>query len=95
MPAYLIGRIEVTDPEKYKTYIAATPGILEKFGGKFIVRGGEKATLEGPEETARVVLVEFPSLQSIKDFYNSPEYQEARKLREGAATAHLVALEGV
>jgi uncharacterized protein (DUF1330 family) len=95
MAAYLIGKIEVTNPEQYKKYIAATPGIIEKFGGRFIARGGETVTLEGPEETRRVVLVEFPSLEQIEAFYNSPEYREARRLREGAAIMYLMGVEGL
>ena len=94
MAAYLIGRIEVTDPEQYKKYVAVTLGILAKYGGKFIARAGETATLEGQEETRRLVLVEFPSLDKIKEFYNSAEYKEAMKLREGAANVSLVAIEG-
>ncbi len=95
MPAYLIARIEVTDPEQYKHYIAATPRVIAKFEGKFIARGGETATLEGPEETRRVVLVEFPSLDRAKEFYNSAEYKEAMKLREGAANISLIVIDGV
>ena len=95
MPAYMIARIKVTDPEQYKKYIAVTPGILANFGAKFIARGGETVTLEGPEETSRMVLVEFPSLDKITEFYNSTEYQEAIKLREGAAELSLVGVAGV
>jgi len=95
MPAYMIARIKVTDPEQYKKYIAVTPGILANFGAKFIARGGETVTLEGPEETTRVVIVEFPSLDKVREFYDSAEYQEAIKIREGAAEVSLVAVAGV
>ena len=95
MPAYMIARIKVTDPEQYKKYIAVTPGILASFGAKFIARGGEIVTLEGPEETTRVVIVEFPSLDTVREFYASPEYQEAIKIREGAAELSLVGVAGV
>ncbi len=95
MSAYIIVKMEVTDMEQYKKYIAATPAVVEQFGGKFIARGGETVTLEGPEETRRVVLIEFPSLDLIRDFFSSPEYQAARKLREGAAVASIVAVDGV
>jgi uncharacterized protein (DUF1330 family) len=95
MAAYLIVRMEVTDWEQYKKYIAATPAVVTRFGGKFIVRGGEMFTLEGPEEKRRIVLLEFPSLDRIKEFYNSAEYEEARKLREGASIASLLAVAGV
>ena len=95
MGAYIIVKMDVTDMEQYKKYIAATPAAVAQFGGKIIARGGERVTLEGPEETRRVVLIEFPSLDKIKAFWSSPEYQAARKLREGAAIASIVAVDGV
>jgi uncharacterized protein (DUF1330 family) len=95
MPAYIIGRIQVTDKAQYSEYIKATPTIIAKFGGHFIARGGESATLEGPEETSRVVIIEFPTLNDAKAFFHSEEYAEAKKLREGAAVAEFVAIDGV
>lgn len=95
MSAYIIVRMEVTDWERYKKYIAATPAVVAKFSGKFIARGGETLTLEGPEEKRRIVLIEFPSLGKIRDFYRSGEYQEAKNLRQGASVASLVAVDGV
>ena len=95
MTAYLIVRMNVTDMEQYREYMKLTPAILEKYGGKFIVRGGEKVTLEGEEETSRVVVVEFPSVEAATTFYNSDEYQAAIKVREGAATGQFVVVEGV
>ena len=95
MAGYLIAMIEVTDPEQYRKYIAETPGVIARFGGRFIVRGGEKMTLEGPEENRRIALVEFPSLDKAAEFYNSEEYQAVKRLREGAANVSIVAIEGV
>jgi uncharacterized protein (DUF1330 family) len=94
MPAYIIARIHVTDWERYRQYTQATPAAIQKFGGRFIVRGGETTTLEGPPETARLVIIEFPSLDRAKAFYHSEEYSRARKLREGAATGQFLAVEG-
>ena len=94
MTAYLLGRVEITDPERYKEYMKKTPGAIEKYGGKFIVRGGDVVTLEGPGETRRLVLIEFPSLEKAKEFYYSEEYQEAKKLREGAASGQFLAKRG-
>jgi len=91
----MIVRVEVTDWDQYQKYMAATPGILDQYGGKFIVRGGQSVTLEGPEDSARVVVVEFPSFDQAVKFYNSPEYEAARMLRKGAATAQFLAVEGV
>jgi uncharacterized protein (DUF1330 family) len=95
MSAYVIGRIEVTDPDQYKKYTARTPDVIAKFGGKFIVRGAEVHTLEGPEEKSRVAVIEFPSLEKAKAFYHSEEYVETRALRRGAAVVSLIAIEGV
>ncbi len=95
MTAYLLARVEVTDWDRYKEYVKETPEAIKKYGGKFIVRGGEMVTLEGPEETRRLVLIEFPSLEKAKEFYYSQEYQKAKKIREGAALGQFLALDGV
>ena len=95
MTAYLLGRVEITDPDRYKEYMKKTPGAIEKYGGKFIVRGGDVVTLEGPGENRRLVLIEFPSLEKAKEFYYSEEYQEAKKLREGAARGQFLIIKGV
>ena len=85
----------MTDADQYGEYIKVTPGIIAKFGGRFIVRGGNTVTLEGPEEKWRIVVIEFPDLQKAQDFYNSADYADAKKIREGAALAQFVAIEGV
>ena len=95
MAAYVIARIKVTDWDRYNEYIKVTPGIIAKFGGRFIARGGETVTLEGPEEKWRIVVVEFPDLDKAREFYHSPEYGAAKKIREGAALAQFVAVTGV
>jgi uncharacterized protein (DUF1330 family) len=94
MPACIIARVQVTDAARYAEYMKVTPGIIEMFGGRFIARGGETETLEGEPETSRVVLIEFPSLDEARIFYRSPEYKKTKVLREGAATAKFVAVEG-
>ena len=94
MAAYIVVRVDVRDWEAYREYMRHTPRVIRKFGGRFIARGGETVTLEGPEETLRVVLIEFPSLDQAKAFYNSPEYVRTKRLREGGGEAQFVALEG-
>lgn len=94
MPAYLIVRIEVTDWSRYREYTAATPAVVAQFGGKFIARGGEMETLEGPAETRRVVILEFPSLAQAKAFFHSEEYSRVKKFREGAAIGEFLAIDG-
>lgn len=95
MAAYLFARVEITDWDRYKEYVKATPGVVKKYGGKFIVRGGNVETLEGAEEKRRLVLIEFPSFEKAKEFYSSEEYQQAKKLRAGAASGQFLAIEGV
>lgn len=95
MPAYILIKIATEDPAMLKEYQARAPAIIEQYGGRFLVRGGTTATLEGPEESRRLVLIEFPDLPAAKRFYHSPEYSAARQLRAGVATAEIVALEGV
>jgi uncharacterized protein (DUF1330 family) len=95
MAAYILIRVQVTDMERYRDYMALTPAILAKYQGHFIARGGISVTLEGPEETRRLALVEFPTLEMARIFYASPEYQAAKAVRDGACEAEFVALEGV
>jgi len=92
---YLVGQIDVSNPQQYAEYQKLTPGIIEKFGGRFVARGGQTATLEGPPAQGRVVIIEFPSFQRAQEFYNSPDYTAAKKVRAGAATVHFVLVEGV
>jgi uncharacterized protein (DUF1330 family) len=95
MPAYVIARVEVTDWDKYNEYLKVGPGTIAQYGGRFIARAGEVVALEGPEETRRLVILEFPSLAKAKAWYNSKEYQNAKKLRAGASIGSLIAIDGV
>jgi uncharacterized protein (DUF1330 family) len=94
MPAYLIARVNVTDPQAYEGYKKLAAEAIAKHGGRYLARGGLTATLEGEEESRRVVIVEFESLDRAKAFYDSPEYQKAIAARKGAATGQFVVVEG-
>ncbi len=95
MPAYMFIRIAVDDPAQLKAYQLAAPPIVEKYRGKFIVRGGSPVTLEGQADSRRIVAIEFPELSDVQAFYHSPEYSEARKLREGIGSFEAIAVDGV
>ena len=95
MPAYVIVETDVHDPEQYDRYKAASPDAVHAGGGRFVVRGGALAVLEGDWHPTRLVILEFPDLEAAKRWYESPEYVEARKLREGAANLRLVAVQGL
>ena len=92
--AYLLGLIDVTNPQQYGEYTKLTPAIIEQFGGHFVARGGRSTTLEGAPAPSRVAVIEFPSFERAQAFYNSPEYTAARKVREGAAKVQFVLVEG-
>lgn len=95
MTAYVIADMDVTDPARYEEYRKLTPGAIAAHGGRFIVRGGEIAPLEGGWTPTRIVVIEFPTLAQAKAFWDSPEYREARAARAGAANARLIAVDGV
>lgn len=95
MAAYVVIRVRANDPDKLKGYQQVAPSIISKYNGKLLARGGEVATLEGPEENRRIVIIEFPSLEIAIEFYNSEEYAQAIKLREGAAEFELIAIDGI
>ncbi|MBV8259149.1 MAG: DUF1330 domain-containing protein [Actinobacteria bacterium] len=95
MPAYVIVETDITDPEQYDRYRAGTPASLAAVGARFLARGGELTVLEGDWDPSRVVLIEFPDLDTVKRWYDSPEYADLRKLREGAANLRMVAVQGL
>lgn len=94
MPAYIIAQINVTDPQKYQEYAKLAGPASAKYGGKFLVRGGPKTELEGRIPYTRIVVSEFKDVEAAKRFYNSPEYQEARSKRLGAADFNMIIVEG-
>ena len=95
MPAYVIIETDIHDPEQYERYKAASPAAVAAGDGRFLARGGELAVLEGDWDPPRIVVLEFPDLETAKRWYESPGYQEAKQLRDGAANLRMVAVEGV
>jgi uncharacterized protein (DUF1330 family) len=94
MPAYLIVETDITDPAQYEQYKTAAAAAVAAAGGRYIARGGELAVVEGDWTPERLVVLEFADLDAVKRFYDSPDYQAAIRLREGAATMKMVAVEG-
>ncbi len=95
MVAYVIADVEVTDPAQYEEYKKLTPAAVSQHGGRFLVRGGATALLEGEWPVGRIIVLEFPSLEQAKKFYASVEYTAARRVRAGAANLKIIAVEGV
>lgn len=95
MPAIVVARINVTDPEKYEAYKPLAKEAILAFGGRYLVRGAEPNAIEGDAGPYRYVVVEFDSVETVRKFYDSPQYRKARQARAGAAEAEIVALQGV
>ena len=95
MKAYWIARVDVDDKEAYAEYAKRVSSALKKYNGKFLVRGGKFSILEGKHEYERNVLIEFPSFEIAKEFYNSEEYQKAKSFRDGKADFNGIVIEGI
>jgi uncharacterized protein (DUF1330 family) len=95
MAAYILAEIEITNPEGYKQYTQSVPATVAKYGGKFIVRGGTAEVLEGEWPQRRRVILEFPSVEAAKRWWNSPEYEKPKALRRANSDGRLLLLEGV
>jgi len=90
---YWIARVDVNDADRYPDYVSTAKPAFERYGAKFLVRGGATTSLEGTNR-ARNVVIEFPSVQHALDCYNSDEYQEAVKIRQAVADSELIIVEG-
>lgn len=92
--AYGVAEISVHDVEGYKAYVAAVTPLVAKFGGTYLVRGGQALDKEGAPVAGRIVILEFPSLSAAEAFYNSPDYQAVLPLRLKTATSRVYYVEG-
>jgi len=95
MAAYVLAEIEITNPEGYKEYTTSVPATIAKYGGRFLVRGGATTPLEGNWPQQRRVLIEFPSVEAAKRWYDSPEYEKLKAMRIANSKGRLLLLEGV
>ena len=95
MPAYFIVEIDVHDAAAYEAYRQQVPAIIARYGGRYLVRGGKTETLEGDWRPARVVVLEFPSGEQARKFYESPEYAPLKALRLRSTRSKLLLAEGV
>ncbi|MBX3596635.1 MAG: DUF1330 domain-containing protein [Rhizobiaceae bacterium] len=90
--AYWIARVDVRDPEGYKGYVAAAKPAFERFGARFLARGGKAEAVEG-QGRGRNVIIEFASFEDAHACYNSPEYQHAKSIRQQFADGEIVIVE--
>lgn len=90
---YWIGRVDVSDLQEYQRYATANVVAYKKYGARFVIRAGRFETVEG-QSRARNVVIEFPSYQAAIDCWNSPEYQDAAKIRQPISVIDLIIVEG-
>jgi uncharacterized protein (DUF1330 family) len=94
MPAYIIVEIDIVDPVGYEEYKKLAGATVEKYGGKYIVRGGKTEVLEGDWKPKRIVVLEFESAERAKEWLNCEEYREPRKMRHRTARTNMILVEG-
>jgi uncharacterized protein (DUF1330 family) len=94
MPAYVVVDIDVKDPETYERYKQLGPPSIAQYGGRYLARGGATEQLEGSWRPTRLVILEFPTAERARAWWSSPEYAEAKALRQSAAMTEMVLLEG-
>jgi uncharacterized protein (DUF1330 family) len=94
MPTYVIAEITIHDPQTYDRYKELAPPSIFQYGGRYATRGGSVEALEGNFERERLVILEFPSAGAARRWWNSPEYAEAKRIRQSCATARIVLTEG-
>lgn len=94
MAAYVIVDIEVTDPTGYDEYRALVPPLVAKYGGKYLVRGGNFEKVEGDWTPTRLVVLEFESLARAKQFYYSDDYEPVKQIRLKSTNSNMVMVEG-
>jgi uncharacterized protein (DUF1330 family) len=91
---YIMGMVTVTNPEGYKPYMQQTGELVAEYGGSYLVRGGNKTVVEGDLGHDRMVVIEFPSIETAQKFYNDPRYVEVRKIRQDSSEGIIVQVVG-
>jgi uncharacterized protein (DUF1330 family) len=95
MAAYVIANVRITDPDRYPEYSGRVPQTIERYGGRYLARGGKAEVLEGDWEPHRLVILEFESMGRVREWYDSPEYAPLKQLRDEVAVTEFVVVEGL
>jgi len=94
MPAYIVVEVSITDPGQYEVYKTLTPASIAAFDGKFVVRTTKAEPIEGDWKPERLVILEFPSAERAKEWWNSSEYSTAKAIRQKSARTKMLLAEG-
>ena len=95
MSGFAIFNIKIKKPEEYKEYIERVKPVAEKFGGDYIIRGGETKVVEGEWSYPRTVVIKFPSYEKALEWYNSEEYKPIKNIRLDNADSNGMIIEGI
>jgi uncharacterized protein (DUF1330 family) len=95
MAAYLIANLRITDPERFGQYREQVSPMIARFGGRYLVRGGAVEVVEGDPSLNRLVILEFPSMERLREFYGSAEYAPLLALRGACTVSDVALVEGV
>ena len=96
MPAgYVIAQLKVTNPENYKEYIKKVPDVIKKYGGEYLVRGGEHQVVEGEDNLPRLVVIKFPSYEKALEWYHSEDYKTVKGIRLANAVGSNIIVKGI
>jgi uncharacterized protein (DUF1330 family) len=95
MVAYVISEVDVRDPAGFEAYRTMAAPTIAQYGGRYLVRGGAASLAEGGPEPKNIIVVEFPTMARLREWYASPEYAEALKMRQTALDRRLFFVEGV
>jgi uncharacterized protein (DUF1330 family) len=95
MAAYIVVQVDVKDPVRYEDYKRMVLPTLATYSGRFIVRGGRTETLEGSWKPKRFVVLEFPDMERARSWWASPEYAQAKALRQATSTTDMILAEGI
>jgi uncharacterized protein (DUF1330 family) len=95
MAAYVLVEVSIHDPVEYEAYKKLTPAAVAAYDGRFVVRGGQTETLEGDWKPERIVVVEFPTVERAKEWWNSELYSTAKVIRQRAAKTNMIIVQGI
>jgi uncharacterized protein (DUF1330 family) len=95
MAAYAVVNVRVTDPDRYAKYREKAPDTIAQYGGKYLARGGTVEVLEGEWNPQRLVVLEFESVERLREWYHSPEYAPLKQLRTETTSTEFVVVEGL
>ena len=95
MPAYVISEVEMRDAADFETYRSIAAETISQYGGRYLIRGGAVSLIEGGPPPKTIIVVEFPTMERLREWYASPEYAEALKVRRTALDRRLIFVEGI